>query len=178
MRRIALALTTAAALTWNVGAAVASCAPSPPMRTAIDDAPVVFVGTVREVTNSDRWATVEVTEVWKGDVEAQVEVKAGPEDPAGPMGVASSVDRTYDAGKTYLFLPHAGSRNEFKDSICSRTTVYREDLARFRPAGALHLDGRATGGGADDSAVPWWAIGLAVAAVVTGALAVQRRIAS
>lgn len=173
MRRILLPVVAALALTGGAaGPAAASCAPPIPMGTALDDAPAVFVGTVRDVTNGDRWATVEVTDVWKGDVDALVQVKAGPKDPPGPLGAASSVDRTYREGKTYLFVPHSGRGIEFQDSICSATTVYRDALDRFRPADAVRPPGDAV---VDDSATPWWAIGAAAAAAVAGATLLLRR---
>lgn len=150
------------------------------MGTAIDEARTVFVGIVRDVTNGDRWASVEVTDVWKGDVGSLVVVQAGPKDPPGPMGAASSVDRTYEKGETYLFVPHSGRGIEFQDSICSATKVYRDELDRFRPAGAFRPGGgEADTGGDGDSTMPWWAIGAAAAAVVSGAaLALRRRAAA
>ena len=148
------------------------------MPAAIEDAAAVFVGTVRDVTNSGRWATVEVSEVWKGDVEAVVEVRGGQEDPPGPSNVVSSVDRSFDGGRKYLFVPHAGTGSTFEDTSCSRTTVYREDLERFRPAGASRPDGGEAPTDRDDGwTVPWWAVAAAagVAAIVAAGLLARRR---
>lgn len=111
----------------------ASCVGPVPMPTAIKDAAAVFVGTVTEVTNRRRWATVEVTDAWKSDVDTEVEVRAGPKDPPGPSSSASSIDRTYRLGQTYLFIVYRGNGSIFRDSNCSRTTRYRPGLERFRP---------------------------------------------
>ena len=97
-------------------------------------APAVFVGTVAAVENHGTWAIVDVIEVWKGVVDDRVEVRAGPKDPPGPISVATSVDRSYREGKTYLFLPYAGSGGRFKDNACTATSVYRPELERLRPA--------------------------------------------
>lgn len=178
-RTLATVLTVLALMVAGASSARASCAPPPPMPAAIDDAAEVFVGTVQDTTNSDRWATVEVSEVWKGDVAALVEVQAGPKDPPGPMGVASSVDRTFDEGKTYLFVPHGGSGTEFKDSSCSRTTVYREALDRFRPPSPSHPADEATSSDDGSSSAPWWIAGaLAAALAAVAAFAARRRAAS
>jgi hypothetical protein len=97
------ALTFVSAL---AGSATASCAAPAPLREAIKDAPAVFVGTVIETANRSRWATVHVEEVRKGTgLPDEVEVRAGPEDPPGPGGTATSVDRTYTSGTRYLFVP-------------------------------------------------------------------------
>lgn len=62
----------------------------------------MLVGKVIETTNEDRWATVDVEEVWTGErITAVVEIKAGPADPPGPASVASSNDRTFDEGARY-----------------------------------------------------------------------------
>lgn len=124
----------------------ASCAELPPMRKAIREAPAVFVGTVVHTENMGRWVIVDVSEVWKGDVEPELEVRAGPKDPPGPMGVASSVDRHYRDGETYLFLPYRGDGKVFGDNSCTRTTLYRPQLDRFKPAGAFEPTGSPTSG--------------------------------
>ncbi len=181
MRRTsATALAVLALIAVGATPAAASCAPPQPMPAAIDDAAAVFVGTVTDTSNSERWATVDVSEVWKGDVEPRVEVKAGPKDPPGPMGVASSVDRTFEGGKTYLFVPHGGSGTEFKDSICSRTTVYRDELDRFRPADPSRPGGETRAPDDGGSSAPWWIAGALAAAALaaTAAFAARRRAAS
>lgn len=115
-------------------AALASCAGPVPVPQAIDDAPAVFVGTVTKLTNSERWATVEVEEVWKGeDVPSEVELRAGSKDPPGGGGIASSVDRFYSKGARYIFFPFKRSDAIFRDNVCTRTTKLPNRIERFRP---------------------------------------------
>lgn len=156
----------------------ASCAGLPPLARAVRDAPVVFVGTVVDLTNADRWATVEVTDVWKGDVAASVEVRGGQADPPGPMNVVSSVDRSYREDKTYLFVLDSGTGEGFLDNACTATTVYEEEMERLRPANAAPPEAASAasppeaGGG-----FPWWTVGVLALVVVVGvvAAAVRRR---
>jgi hypothetical protein len=102
-----------------------------PLEETIKDAELAFVGTVASVANSDRWATVAVAEVWIGpDLPPVVEVRGGP----GP-GTASSVDRMFRAGVTYLFVPRL-SEGVLSDNSCSMTTEWNADVARLRPASA------------------------------------------
>ena len=106
-----------------------------PMDEAISDSAATFVGTVSALENDRRWATVDVLEAWKGGtrVSAEVLVKAGPKDPPGPSGVATSTDRRYRLNETYLFVVYGGQGSTFRDSNCSRTTRFSPRLARFRP---------------------------------------------
>ncbi|MGH9185353.1 MAG: hypothetical protein ACRD0U_06015, partial [Acidimicrobiales bacterium] len=71
--------------------AVASCMPQPSLETAIEQTPIVIVGTVSSTRSRDRIATVNVDEVWKGTIEPTFELWAGPEQD----NEATSVDRTY-----------------------------------------------------------------------------------
>lgn len=91
---------------------------------------VVFVGTVLRADNDGRWATVRVEERWKGarDLGETVEVRGGP-DP----GTATSVDRTYLPGR-YLFVVERDGGG-LKDSACSGTVRWTDDLGTLRPAG-------------------------------------------
>lgn len=117
-------------------AAHASCVGLPSFQRSVDDAEVIFVGTVTALTNEDRWATVAVEDVWKGEnIPAVLEVRAGPADPPGPMHAASSVDRTFRDGARYIFFPY-GHPPRFRDSSCSATQIYTDRLAGFRPSGA------------------------------------------
>ena len=151
----------------------ASCVAPPPNGRAVKEADIVFIGTVTATTNNDRWATVEVEEIWKGDdIDPIVEIKAGPADPPGPAGVASSADRTFEEGVRYLFFPYRGKKG-FTDSSCSNTTRFTPELERFRPTSARDLGG-ATGdadGGAEASSFPL-VIG---AAILVAALVFARR---
>jgi hypothetical protein len=175
MKRLAVAAFLAAVpAALFSGPAVASCAAPPPMAQAIDDAHAVFVGTVVDTSDGDRWATVRVSEVWRGDVAERVEVRGGPADPPGPLEAASSVDRTYREGEAYLFLPFGADGNKvFHDNSCSSTTPYGDGFERFRPRGAAPP---APGPAPPDdvSFSPWWGA-IAVAVVVAQVWAWRRR---
>ncbi len=119
------------------GSAVASCAPLPPLKQAIAKSPVVFVGETTATSNEDRTATVEVSEIWKGEVpEGSFEVVGGAEG----ANAASSVDRAYEVGITYLFVlyePMKGGR--FRDNSCSATAPYKDRFDKLRPASAREV---------------------------------------
>ncbi len=153
------------------GAALASCAEPLPLQQSIDEAPAVFVGTVTALDFQERVATVEVHEVWKGDVASEVVVNGG--SPLSHLRAAgeegqdlwTSVDRTYVAGDRYLFVPWSVEDGAFMDSQCSNTQVYGPNLDAFRPADARVVEPPASGG----SAGVW--IGLGAAAVLTASAA-------
>jgi hypothetical protein len=131
VRAGAAAALVASLLLGSAAPAVASCIMPPPIEDAIRDADVAFVGTVTNVANDGRWATVAVAEVWAGpDLPSIVQVRGGP-DP----GTFSSVDRAFTARTTYLFLPGI-SEGAIHDSACSSTMEWTDDLARLRPATA------------------------------------------
>lgn len=129
-------LAALAAALVTPGRASALCAGPGPWRTAISEAPAVFVGEVVSVRSGGRWATVDVEAVWKGVVEDVVEVRSGAFDPPGGLISMSSVDRTYDAGRTYVFVPFEGDDDVFEDNSCTRTTPYRAALETHRPGPA------------------------------------------
>jgi len=117
------------------GTARASCAVLPSLPTAIGQASEVFVGTVLELENRGRWATVKVEKVWKGeDIPAEVEVRAGPKDPPGDLFTATSVDREFELSKRYLFVPFERSGSIFRDNACTRTSIFQPRFERFAPA--------------------------------------------
>ena len=188
MKRFGLAFSAAGLVTvlLNASPAVASCAGPVPIRRAIDDAPAVFVGTVTELENMRRWATVEVTDVWKGMVDDVVEVRAGPKDPPGPISTVTSIDRHYRRGREYLFVVYRGRGSPFRDNNCSRTTRYEPRLDRFRPASAIHPTPSVSEGETPSDALgternaggskAWWIGGAAVlAALGAGMLLFLRR---
>lgn len=155
----------------------ASCAPPMPIPRAIEISPAVFVGTVAELENADRWAIVDVIEVWSGTVDDRVEVRGGPKDPPGPLSSATSVDRSYKLGETYLFVVERGSGSTFRDNICTSTTPYKPELDRFRPASAEDTEGaegdRSPGPGqpvdlepVSDGSGPWLVAGVAAGVIV------------
>lgn len=145
-RRSAAAVVLAALLVSSAPATVASCVMLGPLEETIRDAKLAFVGTVIDVANEGRWATVAVAEVWLGpDLPPIVEVRGG----ADP-GVWSSADRTFTARTTYLFLPGI-SEGAIHDGACSSTTEWTDDLARLRPATARPPVGGEPEPGATDS---------------------------
>ena len=124
------------------GPALASCAPPAPIDQALAEANTVFVGMVTALEHQGRVATFAVHEVWKGDIGAMVTVSGGPspseiERAAGEgLTVATSVDRTYVAGATYLVVSYAAEGEVLLDNGCSATQFYRAELDRHRPASA------------------------------------------
>lgn len=120
---------------------LASCAAPPPFDEAIRDATAVFVGTVIGLHNRDRTATVEVHDVWKGgEIAAEVEVRGG----VTQRNAFTTVDRTFELSRDYLFVPHGRDGSVFQDNACTRTTRFRAELNRFRPAGAVEPSPTAT----------------------------------
>lgn len=112
--------------------ALASCVLPPLFEVSIRRAPAVFVGTVVDLHNRDRSATVEVREVWKGPgISSQVVVHGG----AAQGNAFTSVDRTFELSLEYLFVPYERNGSVFRDNACTRTTPFREELTRFRPVG-------------------------------------------
>ena len=89
---------------------------------------VAFVGTVTQVNGST--ATFDVAEVWKGDVGEVAEVGGAFDD-----GSFGEDDRGWNDGATYLILPYVDG-GSLRDTICSATTEWTDDLAALRPAGA------------------------------------------
>jgi hypothetical protein len=175
-RLLAVAAIALGSVPFLGGSAGALCVRLPPMKKAIEQAPIVFVGTVVEVGNMTRWATVEVEEVWKGNVAARVEVRGGAEDPPGGMGQVSSVDRDYRVDQKYLFAPYEGSGEVFLDNACTATTPYKPSMEAFRPegagppAGGEGAAGRPIAPTSDTSYVPWL-VAAGVAALAAGLLA-------
>ena len=108
---------------------VADCAPVAPLEKSVFSE-LVFVGRVTEVANGGRSATVEVSEVWRGDIPPSVTVDGG----FNPADVAED-DRIFDVGATYLFIPSVID-TRIVDGVCSPTVQWTDDLGRFRPADA------------------------------------------
>jgi len=149
--------------------ASASCAALPgQMAGSFATAPVVFVGTVVSISNGNREAMVKIESIWRGPTMLTfVRVVGTPE----PGAQATSVDRTYQAGTRYLFVPE-NSSSPFQDNNCTATQPYTSALASQAPA-----DARAPQPGGDPrpplgiNLLFWLGIGvillLAVAGVVT-----------
>lgn len=137
--RLLPVLSLTAALLW--GAAVpasASCAMPPgSLKQRLNDASIVFVGTVDSADSMGRVANVLVESVWKGDVDEHVQVQGGPADPQ----TATSVDRSFDVGTRYLFVPVSGNGQVFEDNACTDTQQWTKKLDRRRPDGATAVSG-------------------------------------
>lgn len=138
---MAATLAVCAALLGTARSADASCGVmgGAPPANPYAQAPVVFVGTVASTTHGGRLAVVDVESVWNGpDLPPRLEVRGSPAIltpvPAG-MGVATSVDRHFQAGGRYLFVP-ANRQPPFEDNSCSLTRVYAPDVDALRPARA------------------------------------------
>jgi hypothetical protein len=97
--------------------AVASCVEPPPPAEGFAQAAAVFSGTVEQLDLGGRLATVAVDTVWKGEVAESVQVQ-GTEvlDP----NMATSIDRSYQAGFSYVFFVTPGGVG-FVDNACSLT---------------------------------------------------------
>lgn len=143
---------------------VGDCMMPPPIAEAVQAADIVFVGTVAQTTNRNTWASVDVTEVWRGpDLPTAVIVRGGPGGNA-----ASSIDRAFEPGVTYLFFPYADPELGLADNSCTSTTPWSEELAELRPADARQPTGGGTAEGGFDPAGLLVPIGVAL--LVGGAL--------
>lgn len=128
-RPIAVGLVAAALLVVPAAGAAASCAlDERPLEEQVAEAPIAFVGRVVDVRH-DTTARFEVAEVWQGDVPAQVTVLGGPDE----AGVATSVDRSWEVGTSYLVVPYVEG-GELHDNSCTPTRPWSDDLADVRPA--------------------------------------------
>jgi hypothetical protein len=136
----------------------------PPIEEAVKSAEILFVGTVAQTTNRNSWASVEVREVWRGPDQPQAVVVRG-----GPAGnAATSVDRVFEAGVTYLFFPYADAELGLADNSCTSTTAWTEDLAALRPEDVRPpIGGEAAEGGFD---VAGLVVPIGVALLLGGAL--------
>ena len=166
MRRLVLAAVVAWPLLLGFGPALAlaDCMMPPPIEEAATTADIVFVGTVAQTMNRNSWANVEVTEVWRGpDQPRAVVVKGGP-----PGNAATSVDRAFETGVTYLFFPYADPELGLADNSCSSTTPWTEDLDALRPAVTREpIGAEPEAGGFDLGGI---LVPLGVAVIVGGAL--------
>jgi hypothetical protein len=151
----------------------ASCIAPAPLASRLDGASVVFVGTVISTSDRGRLATVRVEAVWKGpDLPPDVQM-IGSLAP-GPNSV-TSVDRSYQAGRRYLFVP-TNDRPPFQDNACTATQLYAPELAAYAPPGVR--DARADQGlpGVPDR--PWgrfWPLILPFAALAGLAVLAARQ---
>jgi hypothetical protein len=128
-RRLAIPTLALALLALGSAPVAADCNLAGPVEEVLPTAEVAFVGTVSQVIGA--MALFEVHEVWAGPVGHTVEVH----------GLASGVeftedDRRWEPGTTYLVLPYTEG-GDLRDSICTATTEWTDDLAALRPADAV-----------------------------------------
>ena len=112
----------------------------------------VFVGTVVNLDNEDRWATVLVDERWHNadGIPDTVFVHGSPE-----AGVTSSEQRVYAPGRYVFAVTNAGPN--YEDSTCTATTAWSDDLARYRPGDVAVAPGTASGSPLDFLSRGAWA---------------------
>ena len=137
----------------------------PTVREAMGTADIVFVGTVSATAQNNAWATVSIEEVWKGpDLPAVFEVRGGP-----GGNTVTSVDRAFEVGTRYLFVPFGMEDTFASDNSCSATQPWDESLAALRPA-----DARGPIGGPPPAPAPFDLLGavlpFGVALLVAGVL--------
>jgi hypothetical protein len=147
---------------------------------AIDDAllsgtTTVFVGTVVNTENDNRWVTVLVDERWHNadGIPDTVFVHGGPD-----QGESMSDQRIYTKGRYVFAVTNAGPY--YEDNACTATTPWSSDLARYRPGNVAEAPGSGSGSPLDflESGNAALAAGLALAlliAVVAYILILRRR---
>lgn len=153
--------------------ASASCAVLPgQIAGSYASAPVVFVGTVVSTSNANREATVKIESIWRGPAMlTYVRVIGTPE----PGTQATSVDRTYQAGQRYLFVPE-NSSSPFHDNNCTATQPYTSALASQAPAAArAPLPGGDPGPPWGINLLPWLGVGVILLLAVAGVTALRWR---
>lgn len=176
-RGLAIAILVAAAAFAGPSAALADCAEPPPVDIAVRDGENVFVGTVTALTAQDRWAKVQVEEIWKGqDTGPIVEVRGG-ESP----GAVSTIDRFFRLGQRYVFVVGFGD-TVFNDNGCSSTREWRDEYLEVRPAGWFGPRGADGSSAPTEPAsldlgflVPLGAVAFFAIALVGGASFISRR---
>jgi hypothetical protein len=139
-RRVtATAILAIASLAIGVSPVAADCQMAGPIEDELAAAEVAFVGTAAQVNGA--MAFFEVHEVWAGPVVNTVEVH----------GLASGVefvedDRIWAPGMTYLVIPWVEGQ-VLRDSICTATIEWNDDLADLRPADAVIVASEGETGG-------------------------------
>lgn len=115
------------------------CPPDRGIDAAIEQAPTVFVGTVRALGNRGRTATVDVLRVWKGGpVPKRVEVHGTV---ATQSKVVTALDRLYARDRTYLFVPTSGGAPRYRENRCSATRQLTAELSAKAPDGGVPPQG-------------------------------------
>ena len=137
LARFAAPAAVAALALTGAQTAEASCGGGGPGSPSLGDriaaAPTVFVGTVVYTSDQDRVARVKVESIWRGPgLQAYIDVHGSPV--SGPF-TASSVDRHYQSGTRYLFVP-VNALPPFDDNSCSLTQPFAADLSAYAPTDA------------------------------------------
>lgn len=148
VRTVLVGLVAASFTALSALPAAASCAmPEGTLQQRLDRADIAFVGTVTSTKSDGRLARVAVEEVWRGQVGPDATVMGGEVRPFS----ASSVDRQYETGARYLFVPADGDGATFADNACSDTVAWEADLEELRPETVTMIsdDQRREGSGAD-----------------------------
>lgn len=139
----------------------ADCQPASSIQEALATAEIAFVGTVVAAAGGGPRAAFSVEEIWVGELGATVEVRG-----MGDAGLMED-DRQWTLGARYLVIPYV-DRGALRDSICSATTEWRDELAVLRPEGARAPEESPSG---SDGGVRPELLALAVALGVLGIVA-------
>jgi len=94
----------------------------------------VFVGTVTGTSDQDRTATVHVDEVWTGKrIPPDVIMRGSPDVGAA----ATSIDRHYQTGQRYLFVPASAAGPPYDDNSCTASREFTAAEAAIRPSSVI-----------------------------------------
>jgi hypothetical protein len=149
--------------------ASAECVTPAPLAERLREASVVFVGRVATTNNEGRTAVVRVEQVWKGaPVSDRVTVNGGPE---GKL--RTSVDRTFERGARYLFVPERDG-GHLRDSSCSATVEYSADVAQLAPD-TVTLPRRSSTGSSGLAIQAAIALAIVVTGVIVRVVVLRRR---
>ncbi|MFW2383777.1 MAG: hypothetical protein ACN4GZ_18645 [Acidimicrobiales bacterium] len=115
-RLLGVLIVAAGSLVVPAGIAVAQCASTPSLETALSDTTVAFVGEVIESPFGSDEAVIRVDWIWKGgDLADEVVVRA-----PGGSGVSFRI------GVNYIVIPE-NARAPYELDECSATRIYRAD---------------------------------------------------
>ena len=182
VRRLSLIVLVVAIVVGRSSQADAICAGTYPdgqpqtIAAALDNADAIVVGMVLSTSNMNRYATVRVEEIWRGDVESQIiQIKGGVGPTGGNFATVGEHDRYYRADSRYLF-ELSGSGSRFADDMCSVTVEWDDSLRLDRP-----VDARSAAGLPEHAASTnrVWLVAIAAAALAATltAIGIRRRVA-
>jgi hypothetical protein len=147
----------------------ASCAAPPNLTAQLSSAEVAFVGTVVATADGGGLARVKVESIWRGPAQPVYLDVSG--SPVAGSNAVSSVDRHYQVGVRYLFVPVAAQR-PLQDNSCTPTRPYSASLAAYAPKDARAPDPALT----SDPPLPgidWLAIAVIAGASLLGLAALS-----